>query len=142
MTEINDAPIIYIKREWTSSHGTEGLLIAPEFSCYTLELPWKDNQTSISCIPPGEYNCEIRNSSKFGLIYWVKNVPEREFILIHAGNFAGDISKGLRSNVSGCILLGKLMGFIQGQRAVLNSRIAVKEFMEKINYKPFILKIT
>lgn len=39
-----------------SDQGTMGLLMAPSFSCYTLELPWRDNQRNISCIPESEYS--------------------------------------------------------------------------------------
>ncbi|MHA1815918.1 MAG: DUF5675 family protein, partial [Candidatus Heimdallarchaeaceae archaeon] len=118
-------------------HGTEGILATQDFSCKTLELPWKDNRRQISCIPPGEYKVEIRLSNKYGRIYWVRKVPERTYILIHSGNYAGDRSKGLKTHVMGCILLGKTHGFLGGQRAVLNSRLTVKRFMRLMEYETF-----
>lgn len=124
-----------------SDQGTRGMLYCEEFQCNTLELPWRDNQRSISCIPPGEYNVEIRMSPKYGPIYWVKDVPNRSFILIHWGNWAGDESKGYKSNVNGCILLGARRGILNNQWAVLNSRITVRRFMEKMRKTPFILNI-
>jgi len=120
-----------------SDHGTEGILATQDFSCKTLELPWKDNRRQISCIPPGEYKVEIRLSNKYGRIYWVRKVPERTYILIHSGNYAGDRSKGLKTHVMGCILLGKTHGFLGGQRAVLNSRLTVKRFMRLMEYETF-----
>src|SRR5512137_107271 len=92
-------PIVQIRRTRMSDQGTEGVLLAPGFSCYTLELPWRDNMSNISCIPSGEYKCVIRHSPKMGNKYWVKKVPKREYILIHSGNFAGDTSKGYKSHV-------------------------------------------
>ena len=124
-----------------SDQGTEGLLVTEDFSCRTLELPWRDNQKQISCIPPGEYTVEIRLSNKYGRVYWVRNVENRTYILIHSGNYAGDVSKGYKSHVMGCILLGKESGKLGGQVAVLNSRIAVRSFMEEMNYEPFRLQI-
>lgn len=124
-----------------SDHGTEGMLTAGDFNCKTLELPWRDNQRQISCIPPGEYKVELRLSNKYGRIYWVRKVPDRTYILIHSGNYAGDKSKGLKTHVMGCILLGKTHGFLGGQRAVLNSRLTVRKFMREMNYQPFQLNI-
>ena len=124
-----------------SDQGTEGLLVSEDFNCRTLELPWRNNRRQISCIPPGIYDVEIRLSNKYGRIYWVRKVPDRTYILIHSGNYAGDKSKGLKSHVMGCILLGKKSGRLGGQVAVLNSRIAVRNFMEELEYQPFKLRI-
>ena len=41
----------------------------------------------------------------------------------------------------GCILLGKKSGRLGGQAAVLNSRVAVRNFMEELEYEPFKLRI-
>jgi len=124
-----------------SDQGTEGLLVSEDFNCRTLELPWRNNRRQISCIPPGIYDVEIRLSNKYGRIYWVRRVPDRTYILIHSGNYAGDKSKGLKSHVMGCILLGKKSGRLGGQVAVLNSRVAVRNFMEELEYEPFKLRI-
>lgn len=124
-----------------SDQGTEGILVSGNYDCRTLELPWRNNQKQISCIPPGEYDVEIRISNKYGRVYWVRHVPNRTYILIHSGNYAGDVSKGYKSHVMGCILLGKESGFLGGQVAVLNSRITVRAFMEEMNYESFRLRI-
>ncbi|MFW9871878.1 MAG: DUF5675 family protein [Candidatus Thorarchaeota archaeon] len=124
-----------------SDQGTLGLIYYEGFKCYTLELPWKNNQSNVSCIPKGSYLVKSRISPKYGEVYWVSNVPDRTFILIHPGNWAGDKSKGFRSNVNGCILLGKRRGILAGQLAVLNSRITVKRFQNKLQLQPFTLNI-
>lgn len=64
----------------------------------TLELPWNDNIKNLSCIPAGSYNCVPRFSKRFGNHFEVKNVPNRDLILFHAGNFS--------FQTKGCILLG------------------------------------
>lgn len=122
-------------------HGTQGILQYNHEQLHTLELPWRNNYKNISCIPKGEYNCEVRVSPRFGLVYWIKEVPNRSFILIHSGNWAGDVSKGLKSHVNGCILLGLQKGTLQGQLAVLNSRLATNKFMREMEKEPFVLKI-
>lgn len=133
--------IAILTRTTRSDQGTEGQLITRGFSCFTLELPWRDNEKGISCIPPGEYQAIITKSNRYGLIYWLPKVEGRTGILIHWGNFAGDPIKGLKTHSMGCILLGKLIGFLGGQRAVLNSRVAVSQFISAMNYEPFILKV-
>ena len=124
-----------------SDQGTEGILLAGDFNCKTLELPWRENARQISCIPPGEYDVELRLSNKYGRVYWVRRVPDRTYILIHSGNWAGDTQKGFKSHVMGCILLGKHHGYLAGQRAVLNSRLTVRSFMREMDYQKFTLNV-
>ena len=122
--------------------GTQGILFYNDFMCHTLELPWRDNSRNISCIPGNEsYDVTIKLSPKYGQVYWVKKVPNRSFILIHSGNWGGDVRKGFKTHVNGCILLGQKRGLLQGQVAVLNSRITIKRFMAKMALEPFKLQI-
>ena len=132
---------VYLFRVNSHDQGTEGQLFTEGFNCYSLELPWRDNQRNISCIPADTYETIIRQSPKFGTIYWVLKVPDRTYILIHSGNWAGDVDKGFKSHVNGCILLGKSMGYLAGQRAILNSRITIRAFMNRMENKPFNLHI-
>lgn len=128
-------------RDRTSDQGTEGRLIHPLFSCFTIEPPWRDNKATISCIPAGEYQVELRKSPKYGITYWIKNVPNRSFILQHPGNVAGDKSKGYKTNSWGCQLFGKYRGELWGQRAVLSSRPTIKEFLVLMKGEPYMLII-
>lgn len=79
---------------------TQGLLeVAKTGNKYsTIELPWKENKQNISCIPKGYYPVTKRYSSKYGYHLHIKNVPGRDFILIHAGNYY--------TQTRGCILVG------------------------------------
>lgn len=96
---------------------------------------------AVSCIPFGEYSVAIRKSPRYGTIFHVQDVPGRSYILIHWGNWAGDVSMGYRSNVEGCILLGKYHAELCGQRAVACSRTTVRRFMEYMQGRRFTLTI-
>ena len=112
---------------------------------YVLEPPWRDNKPNESCIPGGVYTCMWHKSPKYGFVYQITNVPKRDLILRHWGNFGGDLHKGLKSNTLGCSILGKSYGYLwngkQLQRAVLNSRSAVDEFHILMNKQSFILEV-
>lgn len=64
----------------------------------TLERPWKNNQSNLSCIPKGVYKVVRHNSSEFPNTWRLLSVPNREGILIHVGNYPQD--------TKGCILIG------------------------------------
>lgn len=102
--------------------GTFGvLLIEGKAYCVTLELPDKSNQPNVSNIPPGKYVCSRYSSSNFPNTWQIKDVPNREYILFHAGNTTNDSR--------GCVLLGQYFGKLRGSRAILNSGATFKEFM-------------
>lgn len=133
-----------IQRQIYSDQGTEGKLSIPSLGgvFFTLELPWRSNQQNVSCVPPGQYDCRVVNSPRFKRVYLLLSVPNRSHVLIHSGNFAGDTSKGFRTHVQGCILLGTKRGKIYGQRAVLMSRIAIRRFMALVADDPIHLTIS
>ena len=133
---------VNIVRDVTSDLGTFGEMKCPNLTqLSTLELPWRNNTPFISCIPCGEYQCELVSTRKYKKVYQVLDVPGRTGILIHWGNWAGDKSKGLRSNVEGCILLGFRRWQIEGQLGVDRSRNAIKSFHSALESKPFTLRI-
>jgi len=113
----------------STEQGTLGILTAEGFSAKTIELPWNDNVDAYSCIPVGEYEIMIRLSPRFGWSYIVKDVPDREYILTHWGNVAGDTRAGFKSHSEGCIIIGTYHGKLNGQDAVLASRIKFNRFM-------------
>lgn len=69
------------------------------YVCKTLELPFNGNQRRISAIPCGKYKLIKRKSERFNNHFHVLDVPNRDMILIHQGNFHTDIL--------GCILVGQ-----------------------------------
>jgi len=122
--------------------GTRGVFALAGRSWPSLELPWRENKPSRSCIPPGTYRVEIRDSPRFGRVYEIRDVPGRSHVLIHAGNLAGDVDKGFASDVEGCVLVGRDAGTLAGQWAVLASRFALSELMRTADFAPFDLTIS
>jgi len=130
-------------REKSTESGTYGVLTLPDGTkINTLELPWKDNKPRESCIPPGTYECTIRQSPKFGTVYEVQGVQGRSAILFHAGNSAGDASRGMKADSQGCILLGLGRAMRGIQQIITQSSAAVKLFMERLGGKTFRLIVT
>lgn len=94
---------ISIQRFQSNPRQTLGNLIVfnndqPVLVIKTLELPWKDNERKISCIPTGTYKAIEHISTKRGWTLWLQDVPGRTAILVHTGNYTTDIL--------GCILPG------------------------------------
>ena len=125
---------VIILRDLYDTQGTPGRFISKEFNCYTLELPWRNNRSGLSCIPGNrKYIAKVVNTPKHGFVYMLQDTEPRVAILEHSGNWAGDIEKGFKTHVLGCILLGKYRGLLQGQRAVLYSRPTVKDMMRAMS---------
>lgn len=61
----------------------EGKLI-----CLTIELPWKNNERKVSCVPEGKYTITKRYSKKYGWHLELKDVKYRRLILMHPANNA------------------------------------------------------
>lgn len=133
----------FLMRERGDDQGTFGVLALPDGGppLYTIELPWRSNRRTVSCIPTGRYRCTFVTSPRFGRVYGVSGVPDRTNILIHGGNFAGDTTKGLKSHSYGCILVGMRRGAIDGQKAVLVSQTALRHLHTRMGGEPFWLNI-
>lgn len=101
---------------------------------HTLELPWKENQRGISCIPKGTYKVIPHRSPKFGQCFWVQDVQGRSEILIHQGNY--------NSQIRGCILVGTGSWDINsdGLPDVVNSKVAMQRLIKQLP-QPFTLEI-
>ena len=69
--------------------GTNGKLECEgKFICNTIELPWKKNETKVSCIPEGKYFIKKRYSYKLKWHFEIIDVENRSLILIHPANNA------------------------------------------------------
>ncbi len=123
--------ILEIKRVQSDDEGTDGVIYTEGFACYTLELPWRDNQVNISCIPNGTYTAMLDDSVTIGKMHVIRldNVQGRTGILIHVANVAGDVVKMLDSDVQGCIAVGFGKGELHNQKAVFDSRDAMTELL-------------
>lgn len=88
---------------------------------YTAERPFRGNKKNVSCIPCNTYTCKKYLSPKFGNTFMISNVPNRTYILFHAGNFPEKDSEG-------CVLIGEKI--MKGRAAVANSKKAMKKFLD------------
>ena len=107
---------------FVKSHAiTLGRLRFGDNDYFTVERPWKDNQTFVSCVPDGTYKMVRVDSPKFGDNMWeIAAVHARTHILIHVANTP--------SNVMGCIGLGQTI--YQNLNGVGSSRLAIDDFYE------------
>lgn len=129
-------PIVEIIRlEEDNLWGTFGALkINKAVFCVDLEPPDRENVQFISSIPAQQYDCHRFNSPKFGETFKIMNVPGRDKVLFHPGNYV--------SQTEGCILLAQYFGKLKGNRAVLNSGNTFREFMRiMLGYDVFHLTI-
>lgn len=92
-------------------------------SVKALELPDRDNQRSISRIPAGRYTCKLRYSRKYKWHFILEDVPNRDYILIHFGNYYRD--------TRGCIIVGNNFRDIDndGYRDVTSSKKIMKRIL-------------
>jgi len=94
-------------------NGTNGTLWTNyEFLGSTIELPWRDNQHKISCIPEGRYELSKRFSPRLRWHLLIKDVPERDLILMHPFNDAEKESQGCIATVT------KITGEGEGESSV------------------------
>jgi Family of unknown function (DUF5675) len=133
---------VILSRDSTGPAGTFGQLWSASKGHlgFTGELPWRNNERGISCIPEGKYSVKFlarSGSGKYKNVYHVWAVPGRSGILIHAGNLCGDRELGLKSDVDGCILLGTKTGVLGTQRAVLRSKTAMHGLRQALGTDPF-----
>lgn len=86
----------------------------------TIEPPWRENRRNVSCIPEGTYSVAPYNSPRFPNCWEILDVPTRESILIHIGNWAKD--------TDGCVVVG--MEPSPSALAVLRSAVAIERLRE------------
>lgn len=107
------------------------------FECKTLELPYKDNNNKVSCIPEGEYRVTKRRS-KYSFKYehlLINDVPNRDYILIHGANYYTELL--------GCVAVGNKFKDINGDDLddVLNSLNTLETLLTYVPDEGIDLKI-
>ena len=117
--------LLIIRDEFTDKSTIGKLFLNGEWLCDTLELPYRDNQRSISCIPADEYKVRLRtakeSSTRNYLHLLVEDVKDRSFILFHRGNSAKDSR--------GCVLvgIGRKQDFVKN--STLDMDLLMKEIL-------------
>lgn len=133
---------VVIAREETSDQGTFGRLFSVNFNCFTGELPWLDNLPNRSCIIAATYTVVWTYSPTFHRhMYLILDTPGRSGCRFHSANLMGDDKKGFKKQLNGCVALGKYLGYMDGQKALLSSAPAILRFEEAMGRKPFKLEI-
>ena len=123
-SKINKVNLLLIRDTLTEQSTMGKLFLNGEEFCDTLELPWKENKRSISCIPAGEYDARLRlpreSATREYIHLLIKDVPNRDYILVHIGNTTKD--------TKGCILVGQS----RKQHSVGNSTLAMELLIKEI----------
>lgn len=125
---------LILTRDLHESSCELGLLAVGGAHFQTIELPWRENQHGISCVPYGKYQLERHSSDAhprtWGLIneelhvthYPLQAHPDwRSLCLIHSANWARQLQ--------GCIAPGKNRTFIDGLWKVENSLAAFQTIL-------------
>lgn len=106
-------------------NGTNGKLECEgKLICNTIELPWKNNETRVSCIPEGKYFIKKRYSQKFQWHLVIENIQNRSLILFHPANNA-------LQELNGCIapvtkLSGPGLGLMSRKAFITLKRLVYK----------------
>ena len=110
--------------------GTNGKLECEgKVICNTIELPWKNNETKVSCIPVGKYFIIKRFSKKFKWHLELIEVKNRSLILFHPANNA-------LKELNGCIapvtkISGAGLGLLSRKAFIKLRTIVYKALDEK-----------
>lgn len=127
--------VFLIRTERKSTH-TLGVLVVGDQRFATIERGWHNNRRNVSCIPEGTYQVDYlatSSSGKYKKCWHVRQVKNRGGILIHNGNLA--------RHSKGCIILGSRAGNLNGNRAVLASKPAMRKLYKLLGEEPFTLEI-
>ena len=109
--------------------STLGQFVYEKFHiCYSLELPWKNNERGVSCISEGEYDIMFMVHPKFGRCIYFPFVEGRSEVFMHVANRP--------EQLRGCIAPGltRYKDFVGHSRTGLN-RICDIFKAENVTYK-------
>lgn len=130
-------PVVILHRKYKTD-CTLGTVIMPSGTVLkSIERPWLDNKTNVSCYPEGIYLCKWIDrsaSGKYKRCWHVQDVEGRTGILWHAANLARQLQ--------GCTAPGLRHGNLYGLPAVLSSGAGLNKMRSEIGGKDFLLVVT
>jgi hypothetical protein len=103
----------------------------------SIERPWLNNRSNISCYPEGIYLAkwlERSGSGKYKRVWHIQDVPNRTGILWHVGN--------LVRHSLGCTLAGLKHGKLGSEVAVLSSGAGINAMRREMEGEDFMLVVT
>lgn len=125
-------PTVTLERIAHLDYGTLGQLRIGDFACWTLELPWRDNEPNVSCIPEGTYEVAPDLEGRWTGYPELQDVPGRTEIIIHPANEVGEIQ--------GCIAPGMTRFLTDSAVRVGQSRLAYNALVHRAG-KRFTLEV-
>lgn len=144
-------PIVPVKRVYLQHETLGSLFFEDQMLCKTMELPWRENRRSVSCIPEGDYittkeePIEVDNpetpvdesGGRKPRNYWhfrLHDVPGRSGVLIHKITYVDDLR--------GCLGVGMNFKDLNGDDILdmVESTAALHKLVEILPDK-FILRI-
>lgn len=129
-------PVVILLREYKATAALGTLMTPAGQVLASIERPWLNNASNVSCIPEGQYLAKWlprSGSGRYKRVWHVQDVPGRTGILIHVGNFVKDSL--------GCILPGITHGQASGRHAVWSSGRALNKLRRELAGQDFILVV-
>ena len=130
-------PIATVKRVYLQNQTLGSWFFNEQALCKTMELPWKDNLRSVSCIPEGDYTVTKEppipandSQGRKERPYWhfrIHNVPGRSGVLVHKITYVKDLR--------GCIGVGFSFGDLN-QDEVLDMMDSTKALQKLVEVMP------
>ena len=119
---------VVLQRVWMDENQSTGSLIVldkfrqPIYISPCIERGDRNNERNVSNVPTGTYPLVWENSPKFGMVWELKDVPNRSECKIHAANMWDEIN--------GCIAPGTYLGELNadGYYDTMSSGDALKRF--------------
>ena len=119
---------VVLQRVWMDENQSTGSLIVldkfrqPIYISPCIERGDRNNERNVSNVPTGTYPLVWENSPKFGMVWELKDVPNRSECKIHVANMWDEIN--------GCIAPGTYLGELNadGYYDTLASGDALKRF--------------
>ena len=117
---------------YSPTQGTVGWMDIDGWRCCTIEEIWKENRRNVSCIPVGTYplrpaihHISTPDPNDDYPVYEICDVPDRSAIHIHVAQTIRDLQ--------GCVGVGTRHGTLHDHWAVMESRKAFGEMMERMD---------
>jgi hypothetical protein len=119
---------VILQRIWMDDNQSTGSLIVldelrqPIYISPCIERGDRNNEQNVSNVPTGTYPLIWESSPKFGMVWELKDVPNRSECKIHAAN--------MWNQIKGCIAPGTYLGELNddGYYDTLSSGEALKRF--------------